>query len=54
MKKMCVCLALSGAVTGMLIGAASSLLTAAMIKQKMSICEVMRCKAKSAFSGLTK
>lgn len=54
MKKMCLCLVMSGAVTGMIIGVASSFVTAAMIKEKLSLGDVMRCKAKSALSGLTK
>ena len=54
MKKMCLCLVLSGAATGMVIGAVSSYVTAVMLREKLSLSDMMRCKAKSALSGLTK
>ncbi len=54
MKKVCALLALSGAAAGMMIGAACSLMTAAAVEKKLSLCDVVRSKAKNAFSGLVK
>jgi len=52
MKSFCKCLIISGAVAGMMIGAASSYITAVMLKNKTSMCDVMKCRAKEAFKSV--
>ncbi len=48
MKKICICLVASGAVTGMMIGALSSLMTAVVIKEKLGLKDMMGlCKSNS-------
>jgi len=52
MKSLCKCLIISGAVIGMIAGAAGSYLTAEMLKNKMTVKEMMKCKGKEAFKDL--
>lgn len=54
MKKMCACIVTMGAVTGMMIGAIASLMTVAIMKEKLCVGELMMCKAKNALSNLKK
>ncbi|MBR6593822.1 MAG: hypothetical protein IKK83_01365 [Clostridia bacterium] len=52
MKNICKIAIMSGAVMGMMVGAASAYITAVMIKSKTSVCGVMKCKAKDAFKAM--
>lgn len=54
MKKLCKKLVIGGALTGMLIGAAAACLTAATLKEKICVGDVVRSKAKEALKGLVK
>ena len=52
MKNMRKCVIVSGAVAGTLMGAAIAYLTVILLKNKMTMCEMMRCKAKEAFKSV--
>ena len=52
MKKLCKCLVIGGAVGGMLVGAATAYLTAALEKNNTSMTDVCCTKAKSAFKSI--
>lgn len=52
MKKLCKCIIIGGAVAGMMIGAGTAYMTAIIIKNKTSVCGVMKCKAKEAFKAM--
>ena len=47
------CIIIGGAVSGMAIGAMSSYLTVVMLKNKTTVCGMMKCKAKDAFKTMT-
>ncbi len=49
MKTFCKYLVISGAIMGAAVGAASSYLTAVMLKNKATMGEIMKCKSKEAF-----
>ena len=48
----CKCLILGGAAVGMLIGASASYLTCVMLKDKMSLSQMMKCKGKKAMENM--
>ncbi len=52
MKMFCKCLILGGAAVGMLIGASASYLTCVMLKDKMSLSQMMKCKGKKAMENM--
>ena len=52
MNKLTKGVVLSGAVIGMTIGAAGAYLAAMMIKSRISVGEMVKCKSKEAFKNL--
>lgn len=52
MKSLCKCIIISGAVIGMASGAMGSYLALMMMKNKMTMKAIMKCKSKEAFKDL--
>jgi len=52
MKMICKCLIIGGGVVGMIIGASASYLTCLMLKDKINLASMMKCKGKEALENM--